>query len=95
MRSEDVYAILKKQIKELGITDEQIQQAVNIYLENHGVTIRTDKTLSEENVAADAKAVGESLNKKAIGENVIFSTNGTGGLKVTYDNGLEEVKYGS
>lgn len=63
MKADEVYAILKKKISTSGATDEQVQKAVNAYLTAHPVTVKTDKTLKLENVPADAKTVGEALNK--------------------------------
>lgn len=79
MKADEVYAILKKRISMSGATDEQVQNAVNAYLTAHPVTVKTDKTLKLENIPADAKAVGEALNK--------LTDDSTGGI---YKIGLEK-----
>lgn len=45
------------------VTDGRIDTAVTEYLDEHG--IKTDKTLTEEDGIANAKAVGDELDKKA------------------------------
>lgn len=86
MKADDVYALLKKQIKNMGITDEQIQNAVNNYLKNNPVKVETDTTLSKENVAADAASTGKALDGKVNGSGIILSINDSGGLRVTYNS---------
>lgn len=44
-----------------------------------------DKTLTQADAPADAKATGDLLKKKADGEGITLSINEAGGLRVTYD----------
>ena len=44
---------------EAKISEEQVAKVVQEYLEKHPITTTTDKTFSQENVAADAAAIGE------------------------------------
>lgn len=87
LKAEEVYAMLKGK----GVSQGQIDTAVEKYLTENPVTVSTDKTLTKENVAADAKATGNaitSLNEeKANGKGISFSINESGGLRVTYDDG--------
>lgn len=47
------------------VTDEQVNQSVNNYMQQHPVqTVEIDKTLAVEGKAADAKAVGDALKTK-------------------------------
>ena len=43
-----------------AVQEDDIQKAVNKYLEEHPITIKTDATLSVAGQAADAKAVREN-----------------------------------
>lgn len=47
-----------------GVTPEQIQAAVDAYLEENPIRVTTDASLTEDKVPADAKAVGDELKKK-------------------------------
>lgn len=47
-----------------SVDTEQIEQAVNAYLEENPVSVSVDETLTKEGEAADAKATGEELSKK-------------------------------
>ena len=47
-------------INGVQISEDQIQQVVNKYLEEHPITIKTDATLTVAGQAADAAAVRES-----------------------------------
>lgn len=44
---------------EVEISEEQIQQAIQEYLEKNPITTTTDTTFSQKGVAADAAAIGE------------------------------------
>lgn len=47
------------------VTDEQVNQSVNNYMQQHPIqTVELDKTLTFEGKAADAKAVGNALKTK-------------------------------
>lgn len=52
------------ELKAGGASEEQIQQAVNKYLEENPIRVTTDASLTEDKVPADAKAVGDELKKK-------------------------------
>lgn len=47
-------------VNDFEVTSEDIQTAVNNYLEKHPVNIKTDATLSVAGQAADAKAVRDN-----------------------------------
>ena len=63
MEANEVYAILKKQIKNSAATDEQVKQAVEEYLIKNPVSVETDKTLSKSGVPADSKATGDAIKE--------------------------------
>ena len=48
-----------KPVNDYELSEDQIQQAVNQYLEEHPITIQTDATLTVAGQAADAAAVRE------------------------------------
>lgn len=52
------------ELKAGGASEEQIQQAVNKYMEENPIRVTTDASLTEDKVPADAKAVGNELKKK-------------------------------
>ena len=52
------------ELKAGGASEEQIQQAVNKYMEENPIRVTTDASLTEDKVPADAKAVGDELKKK-------------------------------
>lgn len=62
MNAEEVYALLNKKIKKGGITDDQIKQIVEQYLEKNPVQVTTDNTLSVAGTPADALATGTSID---------------------------------
>lgn len=53
-----------KTLEHGGASPDAIAKAVEEYMEENPIEV--DDTLSKENVAADAKAVGEALDKKAV-----------------------------
>lgn len=87
MNATEVYAILKKKIAELGITQEEIEKAVALYLDEHGIKVNTDKSLEKTDVPADSKATGDALRTKADGKGIAFSVDNAGALTVSYDDG--------
>lgn len=46
-----------------AVSEEEVQSAVNNYLQDNPIEIITDKTLTEENVPADAKATGDRITQ--------------------------------
>ena len=48
-----------KPVNDYELSEDQIQQAINHYLEEHPITITTDATLTVAGQAADAAAVKE------------------------------------
>lgn len=68
MRTEDVLAIVKRMIQNKAVTEEQIDAAVEKYHKLH--PLETDKTLSISDGLADAKAVGDELEKKVSGKGI-------------------------
>ena len=65
MKTDEAYALLSKRINAGSVTPDQIEKAVKDYLEKNEVNIHTDKSLTEEGKAADAKATGDGLETKA------------------------------
>lgn len=62
----DVYQQILKRLDEidLGVPDEQIEEAVTKYLEEHPVdAVEVDETLTESGKAADAKVTGERISE--------------------------------
>ena len=64
-----------------------IGNAVKDYIKKNPIQCETDKTMTKENIAADAKKTGEILENKANGKGITFSINESGGLTATYDDG--------
>ena len=62
MNAEEVYALLNKKIKKGGITDDQIKQIVEQYLEKNPVQVITDNTLSVAGMPADALSTGTAID---------------------------------
>ena len=58
---------------EVEITEEQIQQAINAYLEKNPIKVSTDVTFSQSGVAADAAAIGEKCLFVGDTSEVIFN----------------------
>lgn len=59
-------AIANKQAGSGGITPGQIENIVKEYMEQNPAKITTDKTLTKEDVPADAKIVGEKIEKGVV-----------------------------
>lgn len=68
MKAEDVLGIVNRKIQEKSVTEEQIATAVEKYHKTH--PIEADKTLSISGGLADAKAVGDELEKKVSGKGI-------------------------
>lgn len=68
MKPEDVLGIVIQKLRDGGVTDEQISNAVEKYYNRH--PLETDKTLSVSGGVADAKAVGDGLSKKVAGKGI-------------------------
>lgn len=58
---------------EVEITEEQIQQAIDAYLEKNPIKVSTDVTFSQSGVAADAAAIGEKCLFVGDTSEVIFN----------------------
>ena len=62
MRTDEVFANLKKRIEQGGVTDETIKKIVEQYLEKNPVQVITDNTLSVAGTPADALATGTAID---------------------------------
>lgn len=58
----DIIDIAIAKSKATTIDPSDISSAVSDYLDEHGVTIETDTTLSVAGASADSKAVGDSIS---------------------------------
>jgi len=68
MRPEDVLGVVKRMIQNKTVPEEQIDAAVEKYHKVH--PLETDKTLSVSDGVADAKTVGDELEKKVSGKGI-------------------------
>lgn len=68
MKPEDVFGIVIQKLRDGGVTDEQIGNAVEKYYNRH--PLETDKTLSVSGGVADAKTVGDELVGKVSGAGI-------------------------
>lgn len=66
--------------KELETADKNIIDAINALNRKQGIT--TDKTLTQEGVAADAKTVGDMLSRTLIDDDIADNLNTQNGKKV-------------
>lgn len=57
------YALLKKEIEENKIPEDQINQIVTEYISGHPPVVEMDNTLSVEGKAADAAATGKAIDE--------------------------------
>lgn len=77
LKAEDVYAILKKQIQSGGATPEQIQQAVDAYLEENpvqpGATV--EQVAQIEKNKADISSVKEDVS--SLSEDIVYLSSKT------------------
>ena len=62
MRTDEVFANLKKRIEQGGVTDETIKKIVEQYFEKNPVQVITDNTLSVAGTPADALATGTAID---------------------------------
>ena len=58
----DIIDIAIAKSKSGAIDPSDISSAVSDYLDEHGVQVETDTTLSVAGVSADSKAVGDSIS---------------------------------
>lgn len=65
-----------------------MKKEVAAYMEANPPKVDVDATLTKTGEAADAKATGDSLANKVNGRGITLSINESGGLRVTYDDGL-------
>ena len=78
-----IYALLKKEIEENKIPEDQINQIVTEYISGHPPVVEMDSTLSVEGKAADAAAAGKAIDELkgdldyfATGTNINISISG-------------------
>ena len=62
MRTDEVFANLKKRIEQGGVTDETVKKIVEQYFEKNPVQVITDNTLSVAGTPADALATGTAID---------------------------------
>lgn len=63
MKADETYALLSKRINAGGATPSQIENAVKDYLDKNEVNVPTDKSLTEDGKAADAKVTGDAIKE--------------------------------
>lgn len=68
MKPEDVIGILNRKVQNATVTEDQIDAAVEKYHKTH--PLETDKSLTIPGAFADAKAVGDGLDKKVAGKGI-------------------------
>lgn len=82
-----IVQLLTKVDNALNKLGDGIKTEVDNYMAANPPKVEMDTTLTQSGKAADAKATGDALSRRAIGPGITFSINESGGLTATYDDG--------